>query len=220
MSKQLEAGTYVEKVIDAINNIQFHEKNCVEPGYEENDIAIGDWNEVPKEICEKLEKDGWELEFDDEWVNCENCGALVRTSGNCYGWQRSYFLSEVTGHICHVCLKENPEEYLKELEGSYRIPVIKQIRPSDFGYLLVGGGLENGIYGGQTDNPQEIAKSLKEIGVTRVLFQIDSSGPFDVHFSCYVHQTESWRIDGSVWRTLKKGDIDPAEVLKNFLSGH
>jgi hypothetical protein len=93
-------------------------------------IATGNWNEVteylpfvgppqpdvwtPPSICTVvddsprrlyglLESLGCELEWCDEWIECHECGGLVRTSPDCQDWHPSYEYDGDGGLVCHTC---------------------------------------------------------------------------------------------------------------------
>src|SRR5688572_25286225 len=86
------------------SSVRLHEK-YVEPGYSDPEsgvIATGNWNnrtkwnqatnthtttdDTPGRVSKLLEKAGVELEWEDEWVSCGECGGLFRCSADSHGW--------------------------------------------------------------------------------------------------------------------------------------
>ncbi|MFA5375921.1 MAG: hypothetical protein WC455_09280 [Dehalococcoidia bacterium] len=223
--------TKIREVQNRLDEISFYD-GYAEPGYEDpasGIIATGDWNSITispeKEdhtLCnlgKMLEyRFGVNLEWSDEWYACDECGKLVRTSPDSYGWTGSYWIQD--GSLtCHQCVKSDESiirEYLESFEGKVRQAMTIDINPEDYGYIKLNSeAYEHGLYGGQNDDPAAIAKVLKEKGATRILFKIDSVGQFDLDFSVYIHESkyDSWLRD-----PVGKG-VDPAVVMQAALAG-
>lgn len=230
-----DEGWHLRSVLD---EVELYSSGYAEPGYEGNLIATGNWNEIshwneklhkyitdsdvmPK-LASKLEKLGFQIEWGDEWGCCESCLKLIRTSRNSYSWTMSGCIDD-NGVTCGECLKENSEEYLKSLEGeSHRAVTLATLDPADHGYVLVKSEFEHGFYDGQNDSPVVIAKSLRDVGIERFLFRVDSVGQFDLSFSVYVHEDEkellkelSLKSEGpSVSDALERGLKEAAVKMK------
>ena len=209
-------------------NFQLHSEGYAEPGYGEPEsglIATGDWNPrswnrpIPKQdqtmprCAAILERLGVELEWEDEWATCEECEKLVRTQADSYDWTRSYWDSGGCGIYCQDCVLDDPEDYLDHLEGNTSTPNTLDLDLEALGYQKVEDEYENGLYGGQCDDPVIIGKSLTALDIKRFVFNIDSVGQFDLAFSVWIHKTE--------WSKLKD-DItsrgaDPAVAMRNAL---
>jgi hypothetical protein len=177
-----------------------------EPGYTDPKsgvIALGNWNSVseyragkfvtvddtPARVASLLEKLGVELEWEDEWAACQECGRISRISPDSYRWQRSGVEDE-GGTVCGECLAGDPADYLAGLEGNPdRCNTIAAIDPADHGYVLVRDGFEHGFHPGQDASPRLIAEALERY-LTRFLFNLDGTGQFDLSFSVYVHESE------------------------------
>jgi len=128
------------------------------------------------------------------WAACHLCGKLVRTRPDSDAWQPSYHL-DADGLTCHECLQIDPAAYLVKLEGHpQKCNTIRQIDPSDYGYVLVMTSLESGFHPGQDADPQEIVPALEERGISRYLFNLDSTGQSLVTFSLYIHESEAARL--------------------------
>ncbi len=175
-----------------------------EPGYSaKGPILTGNWNEVDgdnglvKRVGDILEKIGCELEWQDEWTSCGDCGKLVRTEPDSYSWTRSYDIVNECELICHNCLKADAPAYLESLEDqpTKAIP-FGEFNPDDYGYVKVNKeSYENGWYG-TTDDPKAIAKELRNKGVRRFIFTIDGVGQFNMEFSVWVHESEVGMLEG------------------------
>lgn len=205
-----------------------------EPGYSDPEsrvICLGNYNNItryqdgksvvfcdlPGRIAKILEERyGAELEWSDEWVSCEKCNSLFRCEADSHSWTR-YGVIDENGCACGDCIRRDPSVYLESLENeSTKAVTITGIDPANHGYTKLDLELESGLCGGQTDDPNTVAKSLKAKGVERFLFTIDSVGQLDVNFSAYVHNDEIEKaLAGGPLST--KGDIDPAEAMKRGL---
>lgn len=180
-------------------------KYC-EPGYttpENGIILFANWNgeitnaeartnktDVMHWIASLFERAGIEMEWNDEWTTCGDCGGAVRTSGDCYGWKRSYWQTEDCDIVCHECVKKRPTDYLQSLEGNHKSGCTIDINLAEHGYHKVGESFENGFHAGQDADPKLVAKQLQEMGVERFIFTIDTVGQFDIEFSVHVHEEE------------------------------
>lgn len=213
-----------------IQDIQIH-SGYAEPAYDSELVATGNWNNVTKwdrntntsiivdstisRVAALLEKMGFNLEWSDEWATCSDCCKLVRTSPDSYGWQPSYTIND--GKItCKNCL--NPETHLLNLEGNERAAnQIESINPEDYGYIKLDD-YEHGWYPGQNASPKLIAAALREQNVSRFIFNVDSVGQFDQHFSVWVHESEIHLLDEADFFSHNTNGEDNVIALKNQLS--
>lgn len=207
---------------------QLYDGNA-EPGYNDGPMVTGDWNndsdyvdgkwvvynDIPGRLAHVFERMGFEVEWSDEWTGCSECGKAIRTQPNSYSWTRSYV--EADGEItCCECALKDPEAVLESFEDDDQRACTLEINPAMHGYVLVKGGMENGWYGGQDDDPRVIADALRKKGITRFMFTIDSVGQFDLDFSCWVHESEADLLEENE-ELPSAGDHDPAEVMKQAL---
>ena len=148
-----------------------------EPGYTDPKagVLLGNWNHCSRRVADLLEKAGYELEWEDEWTDCSMCYRAVRTSPDCYSWQRSYVLLHDSELICHECMLADEDlmkEWLEELENNHR--------------QAVRSWVENGWHPGQDDDPEEILEqALTEKPDGKFLFRISGVGQFDVDFELW-----------------------------------
>lgn len=213
-------STTNREVLSRLENMGWS-REYAEPGYTTPangaGIYFSNWNaagpyDKPGErdntmgrVANLLEKVGADIQWEDEWTTCSQCGRAVRTQQDSYGWKRSFV--EGDGELaCLRCVEEDPEPYLEEFEGkSNRAWTLDSIDPAEHGYVLIEDGFENGWHPGQNDNPQEIADKLRAQGIERFLFVVDSVGQFDLGFS--------------VWRKVEEGEEDGKDNAANDVEG-
>lgn len=165
-----------------------------EPGYSDpaRGIILANWNNVPKGLADWLERQGFELEWSDEWAICSN-GKAWRTSPDCYTWQPSFILS-ADGEM--ITRDDEPSAVIDELamtdEGQCGIVpscVPSWITAEDLtsqGFTLYRGELESGFHPGQTDNPKTIGREAFKANALRVVFRKSEQSQFHVRFECWV----------------------------------
>jgi hypothetical protein len=217
-------------VENRIEGIRLHHHGYAEPGYDTpacGIVATGDWNtitsydynthmrklvsDLPKRVGKLFEKMGIECEWDDEWSVCDHCSKLIRIQPDSYGWTPSYHFSDIDCDLsCLECIKEDAASYLEEFEGdSQKANPIKDIDPSDYGYIKVNNRqYTTGLYFGQTDSPEDIARELEKSGINRYLFNLDESGQFHTKWSVYVHESQSDRLNLSLCKDCEDDGDD------------
>jgi hypothetical protein len=221
-----------------ISDVALHTAGYAEPGYDEDTevVAVGNWNKItdydkktgkfvdidvtPAELGRALEDIGVAIEWCDEWTTCTECQKLVRTSPDSYSWTRSYIedSADPDEQVCHLCVCENPTRYLEWFENvDARAWTINDVDPEDHGYRALDINFENGMYGGQADDPKLIAKALREMGLSTFIFVINRVDQFDMSFRVVIHEDE-WRDDlQEVFEaTVTKGP-DPALQMQAAL---
>jgi hypothetical protein len=109
-----------------IEDITIHTQGYAEPGYEGEVIAIGDWNDtteynhitkervlvskIPSRLARVLGKLGVDVEWCDEWVECYDCGKLIRTQPDSMWWEPSFTCDDNSAH-CLLCTHKLTPEY-------------------------------------------------------------------------------------------------------------
>lgn len=237
VEKVIESGRATAKTNQGrsqIDSITICTEGYAEPDYSDPKsgiIAFGNWNNVSRydghefhevddsvgRVATLLEKLGVELDWSDEWCQCDGCHKAVRTTPNSYRWRASYADDGSGTVLCHECIKADPTEYLQSLEGSSNRCLTIDLDLEAAGYKLLNGDYQNGLYGGQSDRPELIAQALREQGVERFIFTLDATGQFDIAFSVYVHQDEIGLIDTEEFESAPTAGVDPAVMLQKAL---
>lgn len=174
----------VETRARRIEDIQYSHEYA-EPGYTQpkRGILFGNWNYFAGGLDTILERAGYQMEWEDEWSTCSDCGKAFRTSPDSYSWQPSYFLINDCELLCRDCV--NMEEYLETLEDNPRKALNDHVDPAEFGYRKLAGDFESGLHTHMTDNPKTIYAELHAAGHKRLLFNIDASSQFYTTFSIW-----------------------------------
>lgn len=206
-----------------------------EPGYtdpESGVIAFGNWNpvteyieetqsrqtrdDIPRRLCEALEKLGAEIEWSDEWIFCSGCNKAIRCQPDSYSWQRAYCENEGEP-ICRECI--NPVAVLEQLENkSNTCLTLDNVDPAEHDYTRVEGEFEHGLHGGQDADSSKIGAGLRQQGITRFLFRLEEKSQFYFTFSVWIHADEWPRFDPEKLAAFNtRCALDPAEGLKRAL---
>lgn len=168
-----------------------------EPGYTDpqHGILLANWNYFPSRIDRTLEAAGYGIEWSDEWITCEECGKLVRTSADCYSWQPSYVLMNDCDVVCHACVDWS--EYLESIEDDENKAVTRACDPSKFGYRRISepGEFENGLHPGMNDKPHDILKALHAAGRGPIVFRVPETSQFYITFETWERIPESEETD-------------------------
>ena len=172
-----------------LKNMQIHVPEYVEPGYttEKACVVLGDYNPTSFEnpgdfgrVCDLLEKIA-ELEWEDEWTTCSDCGKLVRTSRDCYQWTPHYAILNDCELVCLDCLDEG--DYLAEIANDATKACMPSIDPTIYGWELEEDHFENGLHKGMNDKPENIAKKIPSD--KDFVFKLDETSQFYITFSVY-----------------------------------
>lgn len=217
MASKIPDEQHSRSVISHLENIRLYfalddeHSPYVEPGYssESGIVALANWNEVdtydsllkirvpvsnlPERVGDLFEKMGVECEWSDEWTNCENCDRLVRTSGDSYSWQPSFYILNDCEVMCFQCIMEDPTDYLNELEGDpHKCVTFDDLDLTKYGYhKLNQDSYETGWHPGQNDSPKTITKEMVARGINKFLFRLDENSQFYSRWSVYVHEDEA-----------------------------
>lgn len=211
-----EEKYFSSPAISRLDEIDFYDEYG-EPGYElqegQRGIATGNWNSIdlrfyykdrlhpgsdakdclPERIARILEWAGYELEWDDEWMDIETGDGvkLFRISPDGYDWTPSYV--EMEGEFYGKDdIKKDPRDYLSWLTCDHtranKILSDEELRAN--GYVSVVERMETGFHAHQTDSPKKVAEELGGLGLTSYIFSIDGKGQFDISWSAWVLASE------------------------------
>jgi hypothetical protein len=197
-----------------------------EPGHPEPDqpfIFFGDWWIRPNgklaesPIVEVIQWAGGHIQWHDEWTVCPECRGAVRTSADSYGWKRAYV--EWEGEIrCDDCMEDPDEraEFIGDmLEENSNTALTLDWDLEELGYIELDGDFQHGLYGGQSADPHKIARALEDRGICRFFFKIDTTGQFDVRFSCWIHKDGSDNLPIGVIHRVAGYSWDNEERLED-----
>ena len=185
--KQLKGMELLEYLGERFNkNYAFYDGVC-EPGYDDKPVILANWNEYPDSLVDQLENEGYYVDYDDEWIYCDDCGKVFRCIGGSYGWEMYGVIFDGYA-ICGDCL--DGEEYLKSIENDPRkaltCALLDKHNPTDHGYELVQDGYENGLHEHMNDHPSKIFSELmKDDPYGKYIFAISDQSQFYITFSVY-----------------------------------
>lgn len=158
---------------------------------------------VPSRLAAALERVGAEVEWYDNYGTCCECYKAVQTEPDSYSWTPPYVFGD-NGYLCAGCALDDVESALEY--GGYLNDDSKAVTFCDGDALeAIGftrwagtngadgaGEYAHGWYPGQSDTPADVDAAIREAhgyGVD-VVFVIDSTGQFDLHFGAYYRPTD------------------------------
>ena len=165
---------------------------------DDGDMAIvQDWETIESKLwplfCALMDIGKDDYGFADEYTTCSDCGNIIRTSPDGWGWKPDYWLSDCD-IICSECLADCEDDYIDWMIEHNRMSrrsvssVIKSDRLVQHGFTILLQGLENGFHEHQTDDPGAILTYLQAQKLD-VAF-VASPSQFDVSFDVYVRSTD------------------------------
>lgn len=159
-------------------------------------------------------EDGWG--FYDEYQLCDDCNNnIFRTSADSWGWTPQYYEDPDTGErICPDCV--DVDDLLQKYNHKPRNLPCFVDREENGLVVLEDLQYENGLHGGQTDDPKAIAKLMKEQGID-LWFDV-SPGQFDVTFYPIVRAADEQKARAALEGADTSCGYDPAEVMKKGLA--
>jgi hypothetical protein len=202
-----------------IENLDWAEEYA-EPGYqaELRGVLLADWNYFTRDVTDVLQRAGFACEWNDEWSKCEDCGKLVRTSGDSYGWQPYYVLQNDCEIVCLDCV--DWADYLESCEDNAHKAVMRACDPSKYGYQLLSepGEYENGLHQEQDDNPVTILRALQEKGEKGIVFRVPETSQFYITFEVWARGVTIERVMerlGERVRELRERYYQDTEAFPN-----
>jgi hypothetical protein len=174
-----------------------------EPGYGDDATvwAMGNWNprrfrrdgepplspveSLPERLADALTRQGVELLWLDEWIECDECQRAFRCEPDSYSWQMFGVITEDGTTLCadHVDWETVEDEAINN--PRYAIRDTLPIDLESEGFTRHNGTFENGWWHpGQDDDPVAILNELrKEWG--EVVFRVSGVGQFDIAFEVW-----------------------------------
>lgn len=173
-----------------------------EPGYGRTSDAVivfGDWNDkrnaegksatLPSRLARVLEAAGAEIEWLDEWTQCQGCYRAVRTEPDSYSWKPSYAWVNECEIYCADCLREDPESLVEEYvnEPTKALTFLDGSDLEALGFEQENGDYENGWHEGMNDDPTAIMARIHKFNPdAEVVFILKESSQFYITFTAYV----------------------------------
>jgi len=184
----LTLNTYLESKLD-----------CVQLGttYHGDNVIIANWNRVESD-SEKNQKTtrrlgeiakhyGFELRYDDELISDDN-GIYHESQPSFYGDTGTYALLGDC-EIWSIDECRDPAhlaDYAERLIDCESQADRFGVDFSPLGFQRYGAQCESGFHPGQTDTPEQLRATIeREHGDCEVIFAIDETGQFDVHFGAW-----------------------------------
>ena len=156
--------------------------------------------------------------FDDEWGTCDECGGLIRTSPDSYGWQPEYHDFEDGDRICGRCITKNwAEDYLEEHINRNKLVNTWLVDPEKYGWVDLNLDMETGMHRGQNDDPRAIIKLAKE-NRFEVIFS-GSVGQFDVNWTSWAKEGEAEQVKAIITGANTRLPYDIAREMERALKG-
>jgi len=206
-------GSLSNAVLSRIDEIDINTSGYAEPGYscDSGIVALGNWNTVEvcaahgstglyclaessdllRRVSDIFEKMGIECEWADEWSTCSTCDKLVRIQPDSYHWKAQYmFVDSYNAFLCIECLKDDPEAYFFELEGTREIGTV-DLDPTEHGYVKYNDEL----YEMHNVNIDVVAGEIENKGIHRFIFMVESAGQFQLYWNAFVHGDEAHLLE-------------------------
>ena len=167
---------------------------------------------------------GWEMwGYRDEYTQCDECGALIRTQPDSYSWKADFSIVNECEMLCGDCIRKEPTGYVNELiNNSHKANTILSTKQlEECGFSRINADFSNGYYG-REDSPHKIMEKLQEAGYDEVIFNIDSVGQFETNFEAWVRTVEGCLVKVvnyfDVWGNEEEGyEVNNWDTFKEEL---
>ena len=144
-----------------------------------------------------LEESGWESVWEDEWVVTYDgqTSRAYRTQPDSYSWQSSVMLTEYGEYLTP---EDDVEEWVAEVVDephralTSRVWSVGDLERAGFRVWDDGELYESGWHPGQTDDPEEITRRIRETlgDDVEIVFHIAGVGQFDITFRAMIRGGE------------------------------
>lgn len=203
-----------------VNNIHLQDATEYgEPGYDNPTapacILLANWNDIPKALQTRLEKQGYSLEWCDEWYvdGGRTPVKAWRTESTGHGWESSVRI--IDGDV--LTPDDDPEEWIDDATNSPR-PLPSSFDETELSRRGFGklneADKEVGLHHGQNETPNKFIRKLREEGFD-VILQITDKGQFDATY-CIWTRREAER--GILFNSV--GDLDVGERFARNMKGN
>lgn len=155
-----------------------------EPGYTEapKGILLANWNHIPKSLSDRLERQGFQLEWSDEWmIDHDNGARAYRTSPDSHGWEPR--VRACDGY--YLTPESDSQKWIDDSLNDDSRPLpswFDQAELESRGFELIDSdNKEVGFHPGQDETPEKFTAAIRETGADFVL-QITNRGQFHVSY--------------------------------------
>ena len=182
-----------------VNNLQVDYANEYgEPGYTpaQRGVLLSNWNRISKNLQKRLEAQGYELEWSDEWtIDYEARDAedkpttkAYRTSADSHGWESRVRLCESD----YLFPDNDPQEWIDDALNDDNRPLPSWFEDSELeqrGFaVMAGNDKEVGFHPGQNETPDKAGiPALRDQGYDTLL-QITDRGQFDTRYRVWTRR--------------------------------
>jgi hypothetical protein len=170
-----------------VNNHQLQDASEYgELGYDTpaNGVLVANWNNIPQSLQDRLEHQGYALEWEDEWyVDCDHSPSKAyRTSPDCHEWESC--VRYIDGDV--LTPDDDPSDWIEDALNNDNGPLPSWFDESELeteGFTkLDQRDKEIGFHPGQDQTPDSVGiPALRAKGFDTVL-QITDKGQFDVRY--------------------------------------
>lgn len=139
-------------------------------------------NEVTETVTGN--SDNWG--FSDEYITCSDCGEVIKTSPDSYGWKPDFAIVNDCELLCGECIRFRPQDYLQDLINNPKKAntIIYDDSLVELGFKKITEDFEAGWYG-RYDDPEKILERMEK-KYFEVIFSITSNGQFSTDYVCWV----------------------------------
>jgi len=164
-----------------------------EPGYgpAEKGILLCNWNHIPKALHDRLEAQGFELEWSDEWAvdySRSPCKAY-RTQPDSHGWECRLRMTDGD----YLFPDDDPEDWIADALNENNRPLpswFDEAALTAAGFALLDGeDKEVGFHPGQDETPEKFTPAITARGDDFVL-QVTDRGQFDVRYRIWIRSKD------------------------------
>ncbi len=175
-----------------VNNLQWDSADQYgEPGYTTpaKGILFCDWNDVPKPLQKRLEAQGFELEWSDEWyIDSDNSPSKAwRTQSDSHGWESRVRATD-SGMLTP---DDDAQEWIDDSLNEQGRPLPSWFDESELqlrGFAAIEqDDKEVGFHPGQDESPDKFMPALIKEGYDVVL-QITDRGQFDTRYKIWTRR--------------------------------
>jgi len=202
-----------------------------------NMAIVDDWDTLEDPEFEvvmlALDVDPQNFGFSDEYSTCGQCGEIIKTSPDSWGWQPDFWLGD-GDIVCHKCLEYCLDMYVdwileRQRESGKPIGCIldrEQLETEKF--VLKISDLENGLHLHQTDDPGAILRYCNTHSIDCIfrVFPSQFSQVFDVYMRAntgdqyfQLTQDELDTINGDLFETDSSGRESLKQEYSNLRTG-